>query len=346
MDLYGMSEALSQSNSFSQDQSAENEARRSGNANLDAAISGTRDTALEQKQGITSAEMSRDENSILSQAAGGLGLKSAVSTGGLANVEESLKAIPSVAKGGLARVGNLALDGTEKYVIGGLDKATDLASRAVGSVYKTFLNPIEQDIGEAVVRNTDKLSSGEAAAKTISDFRKGGGVVTAAKDLGDVSEVSDVLKGVKTEATVLGDSVKFLGGAGAVIGGGLALQTDISGGVKGFEKMNWEDKVGNILTLAGSTAELTGLVVPTPASLGLEAIGGVASLVGGVFSEIGAARDTTKAKATADTEQVTKAKGLSSQKSGAVATAGTGAYGGIGGAASDSTSKIQASGGF
>lgn len=339
-----MNEALSQSNSFSTSQSAENRARRQGNDNLDDAISSSRDTAIQQKQGITSAEMSRDENSILSQAAGGIGLKSAVSSGSRA-VEESLKAIPSVAKSGLARAGNLALDGTEKYVIGGLDKATEAVSAGVGSVYKTFINPVEEGIGQAV-RNTGSLSSAEGAAKRIADFRKGGGVVTAAKDAGDVSEVSDVLKGAKTEATVLGDSVKFLGGAGAVIGGGLALQTDISGGVKGFEKMNWEDKVGNILTLAGSTAELTGLAVPTPASLGLEAIGGVASLVGGVFSEIGAARDTSKGKADADTEAATKTSALTSAKQSSVATAGAGAFGGIGGGGGDSSSRIQASGSF
>jgi len=340
-----MNEALSQSNSFSTSQSAENRARRQGNDNLDDAISSSRDTATQQKQGITSAEMSRDENSILSQAAGGIGLKSAVSSGSRA-VEESLKAIPSVAKSGLARAGNLALDGTEKYVIGGLDKATEAVSAGVGSVYKTFINPVEEGIGEAAVRSTGSLSSAEGAAKRIADFRKGGGVVTAAKDAGDVSEVSDVLKGAKTEATVLGDSVKFLGGAGAVIGGGLALQTDISGGVKGFEKMNWEDKVGNILTLAGSTAELTGLVVPTPASLGLEAIGGVASLVGGVFSEIGAARDTSKDKASADTEAATKTSALKASKQSSVATAGAGAFGGVGGGGGDSSSRIEASGSF
>jgi len=339
-----MNEALSQGNSFSSSQSAENRARGQGNENLDDAISRAGDTAIQQKQGITSAEMSRDENSILSQAAGGLGLKSAVSSGGRA-VGESIKAIPSVAKSGLARAGNLALDGTERYVIGGLDKATEAVSQGVGSVYKTFLNPAEEGIGQAV-RNTGKLSSAEGAAKRIADFRKGGGVVTAAKDAGDISEVSDVLKGAKTEATVLGDSVKFLGGAGAVIGGGLALQTDISGGVKGFKKMNWEDKVGNILTLAGSTAELTGLVVPTPASLGLEAIGGVASLVGGVFSEIGAARDTSKDKASADTEAATKTSALKASKQSSVATAGAGAFGGVGGGGGDSSSRIEASGSF
>ncbi len=277
MDLYGINDALNSVNQFSQFQSQANEDIRQNNLDLDKAINDAKNTAIAQKEGISEEQTSKDANTIMGQAAQGIGLKSALS-----------KVSEKVPK----NVENIVSQTTDVKV-----PVTDPADPEFADVNAVLDN-------ENIVKDASRLGG-----------------------------AADELKGVvKSGTAFLGDSSKLLGAGGAVISGGIALQQDIAGGLKGFEKMNWEDKVGNILQIGGSTAELAGIVVPTPASLGLEAIGGLANILGSGLSEIGGALDEKTQKAQADSAKAVQTAKLQSEKMGSVATASTASLGGVGGA--------------
>ena len=290
MDLYGVSEALSQANSFSQHQGEVHEAVRQHNQDIDKAINDAKNVAVEQEQGISSEQMAKDENTLMGQVASGIGLKGVVKP---ATITKSAKQVENV-----------------------VNQVTKIPSPS---------SPEFADVN-AVLDNEKLLS-------------KGTGSLT--------SELESGVKGiVKRGSGLVADSSKLLGGAGALIGGGMAIQQDVAGGLKGFQKMNWEDKLGNMLSIAGSTAELTGIAVPTPASLGLEVAGGLASLVGGVFSEIGGAIDEKTQKAQAESKKAIQTAKLQGEKMAPQSTVGTGSYGGIAGASFDSSKLITGSGSF
>jgi hypothetical protein len=293
MDLYGMSEALSQANSFAQHQGETHEAVRQHNQDIDKEINDAKNVETEQEQGISSEQMQKDENTLMGQVASGIGLKGVIKP---ATITKSAKQVENVVK-----------------------QATDIPKVPLPS------DPEFANVN-AVVDNENLLA-------------KGTGSLTAELESGLGSVV-------KKGGGIVADSSKLLGGAGALIGGGMALQQDIAGGVKGFEKMNWEDKLGNMLSIAGSTAELTGIAVPTPASLGLEVAGGLASLVGGVFSEIGGAIDEKTQKAQAQSKQAIQTAKLQGEKMAPKSTVGTGSFGGIAGASFDSSKLITGSGSF
>jgi hypothetical protein len=277
MDLYGINDALNSVNQFSQFQSEANEDIRQNNLDLDKAINDAKNTAIAQKEGISEEQTSKDANTIMGQAAQGIGLKSALS-----------KVTEKVPK----NVENIVSQTTNVKV--------------------PVTNPVDPEFADvnAVLENENIV-----------------------KDASRLGGAADRLKGVvKSGTAFLGDSSKLLGAGGAVISGGMALQQDIAGGLKGFEKMNWEDQIGNILQIGGSTAELAGIAVPTPASLGLEAIGGLANILGSGLSEIGGALDEKSQKAQADSAKAVQTAKLQSEKMGSVATASTASLGGVGGA--------------
>jgi|TARA_R100000951_G_scaffold114913_2_gene121330 hypothetical protein len=277
MDLYGINDALNSVNQFSQFQSEANEDIRQNNLDLDKAINDAKNTAIAQKEGISEEQTSKDANTIMGQAAQGIGLKSALS-----------KVTEKVPK----NVENIVAQTTDVKV--------------------PVTNPVDPEFADvnAVLENENIV-----------------------KDASRLGGAADRLKGVvKSGTAFLGDSSKLLGAGGAVISGGMALQQDIAGGLKGFEKMNWEDQIGNILQIGGSTAELAGIAVPTPASLGLEAIGGLANILGSGLSEIGGALDEKSQKAQADSAKAVQTAKLQSEKMGSVATASTASLGGVGGA--------------
>jgi hypothetical protein len=277
MDLYGINDALNSVNQFSQFQSQANEDIRQNNLDLDKAITDAQNTAKAQKEGLSQEQTSKDANTIMGQAAQGIGLKSAIS-----KISEKVP----------------------QHVENIVKQTTDVKVPITDPTDPKFANV------NAVLDNENMI-----------------------KDASRLGGAADKLKGVVKNATnFLGDSSKLLGAGGAVISGGMALQQDIAGGLKGFEKMNWEDKLGNILQLGGSTAELAGIVVPTPASLGLEAIGGLANILGSGLSEIGGALDEKTQKAKVDASKALQTAKLQSEKMGSVSTASTASLGGVGGA--------------
>ena len=72
-------------------------------------------------------------------------------------------------------------------------------------------------------------------------------------------------------------------------------------------------------------------LVPSVATPFLEAGGAIASIAGGVFSEIGSALDEKKQKATAQAESVKKQANLQAQKQNLVASTSLGGFGAVGG---------------
>ena len=145
----------------------------------------------------------------------------------------------------------------------------------------------------------------------------------------------------------LSTTAKTFGGVGAVIGGGLAI-ADLADGKK---KNEW-DKWGDYLSVGGSTAELAGLGVAStgagvPLAVGLEVLGGLSSIAGGIFSEVGKFDDKKTKDTSIDTAGAKEKATLEAEKQ-STAPAGASSLGAGGGASSsyDSSKLIQGSGEF
>ena len=166
------------------------------------------------------------------------------------------------------------------------------------------------------------------------------GLASVGGEAGEAVAKSALKAGLSTTA-------KTFGGVGAVIGGGLAI-ADLADGKK---KNEW-DKWGDYLSVGGSTAELAGLGVAStgagvPLALGLEVVGGLSSIAGGVLGEIGKFEDKKKKDTSIDTAGAKEKATLEAEKQ-STAPAGASSLGAGGGASSsyDSSKLIQASGSF
>ena len=87
---------------------------------------------------------------------------------------------------------------------------------------------------------------------------------------------------------------KLLASAGGILAGGEDIINAIHGS-KGWNAIagdNWEDKVGNIGTMAGTALDLAGAAVPI-----LEPVGAAIGLISGIFGAIGEKKDEEAAKA-------------------------------------------------
>jgi len=87
---------------------------------------------------------------------------------------------------------------------------------------------------------------------------------------------------------------KLLASAGGILAGGQDIINAIHGS-KGWNAIagdNWEDKVGNIGTMAGTALDLAGAAVPI-----LEPVGAAIGLISGIFGDIGEKKDEEAAKA-------------------------------------------------
>ena len=133
------------------------------------------------------------------------------------------------------------------------------------------------------------------------------GLASVGGEAGEAVAKSALKAGLSTTA-------KTFGGVGAVIGGGLAI-ADLADGKK---KNEW-DKWGDYLSVGGSTAELAGLGVAStgagvPLALGLEVVGGLSSIAGGVLGEIGKFEDKKKKDTSIDTAGAKEKATLEAEK--------------------------------
>ena len=87
---------------------------------------------------------------------------------------------------------------------------------------------------------------------------------------------------------------KLLASAGGILAGGEDIINAIHGskGWNAIQGDNWEDKVGNIGTMAGTALDLAGAAVPI-----LEPVGAAIGLISGIFGDIGEKKDEEAAKA-------------------------------------------------
>ena len=97
MDMYGYNEALSQSNNFSQYQSAHNQAVRQRNEGLDHAVGTAKASGESDKRQEQSTTESELTNNIIEQATTGLGIKKFTDE---SNIEEALSTTTKIADAG------------------------------------------------------------------------------------------------------------------------------------------------------------------------------------------------------------------------------------------------------
>lgn len=177
--------------------------------------------------------------------------------------------------------------------------------------------------------------------KSMTAIKSGVKAETAGSEA--VQVVSDVEKLEAPVSKGIGMGAKAFGGAGALISGGMAIED-----LESSSHKNTAEKIGDYLTIGGSTTELLGLgLSATPIGLGLDIVGGATSLIGSAFSEFGKEEASKTAKKNVAKKTQATADNLASQKQAdtpASATAGgfgaTAQYGG------SAEQTIQASGSF
>lgn len=126
----------------------------------------------------------------------------------------------------------------------------------------------------------------EAAAEGEGEVSAEGFIKQQAKTIGGVSE--------ETANNMGHYGGKLLASAGGILAGGEDIINAIHGS-KGWNAIagdNWEDKVGNIGTMAGTALDLAGAAVPI-----LEPVGAAIGLISGIFGDIGEKKDEEAAKA-------------------------------------------------
>tara|TARA_R110000822_G_scaffold120899_2_gene254558 strand:+ start:4689 stop:5462 length:774 start_codon:yes stop_codon:yes gene_type:complete len=106
-----------------------------------------------------------------------------------------------------------------------------------------------------------------------------------------------------TEAVAEGagsKALKGLGGVGAVVGMGMAIEADRNGG---WSKMSTADKIGNVVEIGGAGLDLLGLGLEftpfAPLGLALQGVGTLAQVGAGAESSISSAGGVAPAKAQA-----------------------------------------------
>ncbi len=205
------------------------------------------------------------------------------------------KDIEATAKtiGSLPKIASEVSDLTEKYVIGGLDSASDIVNQGVRNIVGARTG------GTPFVKTADSLlkSDKELLAQNPTDFRVADRVARATERGSSVlGDAKGFLKaGVSTGETIAerGASVGKLGLAGAGLSVGLGLMDtaeDISAGK--IVGQNSAERVSNVagmvsggLEAVGTALDLTG--VGAPVGVALNILGGIAGLVGGGAELIG-----------------------------------------------------------
>ena len=205
------------------------------------------------------------------------------------------KDIEATAKtiGSLPKIASELSDLTEKYVIGGLDSASDIVNQGVRNIVGARTG------GTPFVKTADSLfkSDKELLAQNPTDFRVADRVARATERGSSVlGDAKGFLKaGVSTGETIAerGASVGKLGLAGAGLSVGLGLMDtveDLSAGK--IVGNNTAERVSNVagmvsggLEAVGTALDLTG--VGAPVGVALNILGGIAGLVGGGAELIG-----------------------------------------------------------
>jgi len=303
MDLYGYNEAISQGNSYNSETAEGNAERRIRNQNLDEAIGNIKASIPKADKKIDSNTKSEQEQNLVETAIDGYGLK---------KVNDAYKKGASTAK----NVENLVNN-------------------------KLKANPIPQaeaSSGGELTADVNAVLDNEKSMTALQSGVKGGTAGSEAVQVADNVE--------KLEAPVskgIGMGAKAVGGAGALLSGGMAIVD-----LESSSKKNTAEKIGDYLTIGGSTSELVGLgLSATPLGIALDIVGGATSLIGSAFSEFGKEEASKTAKQNVAKQAKTKQQNLASQKQAdtpASATAGgfgaTAQYGG------SAEQTIQASGSF
>jgi len=231
----------------------------------------------------------------------------------------------------------------------GLKKVND-AYKKGSATAKNVESLVQNKLKANPIPQAEASSGGELSAdvnavldneKSMTALNSGVKAETAGSEA--VQVVSDVEKLEAPVSKGIGMGAKAFGGAGALLSGGMAIED-----LESSSKKNTAEKIGDYLTIGGSTSELVGLgLSATPIGIALDIVGGATSLIGSAFSEFGKEEASKTAKKNVAKTTQAKADNLASQKQAdtpASATAGgfgsTAQYGG------SSEETIEASGSF
>lgn len=357
MDLYG-SAGLSQSNGYNMANAEAEREINEGNTNIDDNI-----RKLSQAKTTAKGLVQEKTDTGLSEAGGGQALDvyglNKVRQGYKAGKEalKSEKAVKLKALIGGDGVGDMSLENITRNQPAPETPAPETPSLNEGEAIQAGGDADDDigavvDFGENVANRIPPPGLSRTAEAGASEVAQAS---SEAVGLGaEGSQVADVVGG-GAEALVSGGAksalkaglsttAKTFGGVGAVVGGGLAIEDLLNK----KPKNEW-DKWGDYLSIGGSTAELAGLATTAipGVGLGLDVVGGLTSIAGGILGEIGKEEDkgkkdkninlaSAKEKATLESEkQSTQPAGASSAGAGAVATGGY-----------SSSKSIQGSGSF
>jgi len=356
MDLYG-SAGISQSNGYNMANAEAEREINEGNSNIDDNI-----RKLSQAKTTAKGLVQEKTDTGLSEAGGG----QALDVYGLNKVRQGFKAGKEALKAekavklkaliGGAGAGDMSLESITRNQPAPETPETPSLNEGSGAIEAG--GDADDDIG-AVVDFGENVANRIPPPGLSSTVESGASEVaqTASDAVGlgaEGSRVADVVGG-GADALVeggaksalkagLSTTAKTFGGVGAVVGGGLAIEDLLNKKPK-----NEFDKWGDYLSIGGSTAELAGLATTAipGVGLGLDVLGGLTSIAGGVLGEIGKEEDkgkkdksidvaSAKEKATLQSEkQSTQPAGASSAGAGAVASGGY-----------SSSKSIQGSGSF
>jgi hypothetical protein len=303
MDLYGYNEAISQGNSYNSETAEGNAERRIRNQNLDSAIGTLKASIPKADKKIDADTKSAQEENLVETAIDGYGLK---------KVNDAYKKGSSTAK--------------------------DVESLVKNKLNSNPIPQAEASSGGELSADVNAVLDNEKSMTALQSGVKGGTEGSEAVQVADDVE--------KLEAPIskgIGMGAKVVGGAGALLSGGMAIED-----LESSSKKNTAEKIGDYLTIGGSTSELVGLGLSvTPLGIALDIVGGATSLLGSAFSEYGKEEASKTAKQNVAKQTKAKEQTLASQKQAdtpASATAGgfgsTAQYGG------SSEKTIQASGSF
>tara|TARA_R110000822_G_scaffold56587_1_gene142929 strand:- start:754 stop:1680 length:927 start_codon:yes stop_codon:yes gene_type:complete len=308
MDLFGYNEALAQGNSFTQQAEETRKETTERNQDLDTNI-GLLKKSIKAKKGVVDDKTkSGVEQSLVEQATSGYGLN-------------ELRKAKNIANTGLktaTELGTLASKGIAPAETLGADVGAVLQQ---GENFSNVAN-----VPKAGGRASQFASAGESAGEDA--------VNVVAKDSKLLEP--ELKAGIKSGA-------KALGGVGALIGGGMAIED-----LESSKKKNGWEKAGDYLNIGGAGTELLGIgLSATPIGWGLDLLGGAASILGSGLDEIGKEKekktdDTSIDKGTKSAIAQQTAQKIKQSPSGATA----GAFGSAGGGSGSASQLIQGSGAF
>ena len=359
MELYGSS-GISQANGYSM---ASAEAERQideGNANIDDNIrniaigkktaKGVVDQNTKQADAVSATEQGADVYGLNKLRKGYKAGKEIIKgqklknlTAGLGEGEFSLSELNNTRPADEVEDAGADVDEADEVVEAGGSGEADINAvedfgRTMASRGTSATAGAVEGASEVAQTASEAVGLGAEGSRVASGLTSG--LASVGGEAGEAVAKSALKAGLSTTA-------KTFGGVGAVIGGGLAI-ADLADGKK---KNEW-DKWGDYLSVGGSTAELAGLGVAStgagvPLALGLEVVGGLSSIAGGVLGEIGKFEDKKKKDTSIDTAGAKEKATLEAEKQ-STAPAGASSLGAGGGASSsyDSSKLIQASGSF